>query len=78
MLFKNRSTSSDGCPEKQIRSSNRAFRARANIAGSAIGGIENLNEKVEVKSGHEHERDLRDDEWVMRACGNNLFLFFLI
>ena len=51
MLFKNRSTSSDGCPEKLIKSSNLAFRARANNAGSAIGVTENLNENVEVKSG---------------------------
>lgn len=36
ILFRKRSTSSDGCPEKFGRSSNRAFLAFANRVGSVI------------------------------------------
>lgn len=54
ILFKKLSTSSDGCAEKLIKSSNRAFRARAKIDGSAI--IENVNSDVDVGVGRVQER----------------------
>ena len=61
ILFKKRSTSSDGCPEKLIKSSNRAFRARAKIDVSVI--IENVNSNVDVEVDLVREcvRRLRDN-----------------
>ena len=74
MLFKKRSTSSEGCPEKFGRSSNRALRAFANSVESAIG----LVFEIGVRFGKEVERDnLRDEEFVMITCESNSTLFFL-
>ena len=79
MLFKNRSTSSAGCPEKLGRSSKRAFQAFANNVWSAvILGFVSIVVAVVMKLGCEAERGIRREcNSVRTVCGMRSLLFFL-
>jgi len=74
MLVKNRSTSSAGCPEKLIKSSNCAFRARANIDESAISSVVDIG----VDFVRECILDFRDASSLITLYGINLALRFVI
>jgi hypothetical protein len=74
ILFKNRSTSSEGCPEKLGKSSNRALRAFVNKVESAMEAIND----VVSNFGFLRVRVCNlSNESVIRLCESNGFLSFL-